>query len=106
MQKLYLIGNGFDLSHGLPSSFSPHFRDIANRNENNTHFWDLYQTQNSNIWSDFEILLAFPDFNELVQIFCGYIPDYLSDSESDRDAIILQSQISGQLHESLREFAI
>ncbi|SUN77174.1 Uncharacterised protein [Streptococcus macacae NCTC 11558] len=49
--------------------------------------------------------MAKPDFNSLVEIFDGYDPDYLSDRESDRDGIILQADMSGNLQESLDEFA-
>ena len=35
-----------------------------------------------NIWSDFENLLANPDFNSLGEIFTDYVPDYLSDRDS------------------------
>ncbi|MGT2906961.1 AbiH family protein [Streptococcus dentiloxodontae] len=103
--RLLLIGNGFDLAHGLPTRFDPDFKEIAERNEANPYFWDLYQSEDDDIWSDFENLLAKPDFNALSNIFDGYYPDYLSDRESDRDEIILQADMSGNLQESLNEFA-
>lgn len=103
--KLYIIGNGFDLAHDLPTRFDPNFKEIAEKNEVNPYFWDLYQSEKDDIWSDFENLLAKPDLNILGDIFDGYYPDYLSDRESDRDGIILQAVMSGNLQESLDEFA-
>ena len=95
--RLFIVGNGFDLAHKLPTSYPDHFKKIAESNESITNFWDIYQTEKPNIWSDFEYCLGRPDFNSLEQIFDGYAPDYLSDHESDRDAIITQVDISGNL---------
>lgn len=105
-QRLFIIGNGFDLAHGLPTKFNPDFKGIAETNEPESLFWDLYQTKEANIWSDFENLLANPDFNSLQEIFESYAPDYLSDHESDRNSINLQAEISGNLKKSLYEFTL
>ncbi|MBT2732209.1 AbiH family protein [Carnobacterium sp. ISL-102] len=104
-KRLFIIGNGFDLAHKLPTSFNPNFKEIAEKNEQFPYFWEIYQSQEIDIWSDFENLLAKPDFNELEQIFEGYKSDYLSDRESDRDAIITQVDLNGNLIPSLYEFA-
>lgn len=106
MTQLFIIGNGFDLKHDLPTSFDPDFKRIAEKREIISHFWDIYQIMEASIWSDFENLLGKPDFNSLEGIFEGYSPDYSSERESDRDAINVQAQFSGMLKESLREFAL
>ena len=64
--KLFIIGNGFDLEHNLPTSFENNFKSIAEKNEQITDFWDMYQSSNPNIGSDFENCLAHPNFNDLV----------------------------------------
>ncbi len=102
--RLFIIGNGFDIAHNLPTKFDPHFKTIANQYELYS-FWDIYQTQNENIWSDFENSLAHPNFNFLEEIFNGYEPDYYSNKESDRNAIITQVDLNGNLARSLYEFA-
>lgn len=102
--KLFIIGNGFDLAHGLPTRFDPDFKNIARKYEQD-NFWDLYQTRENEIWSDFEYLLGCPDFNTLEEIFNGYAPDYLSDRESDRAGIIYQVELNGKLQVALDEFA-
>ena len=105
MNRLYVIGNGFDLEHDLPTNFDPHFKAIAESIEQLDYFWDIYQSRQVDIWSDFENCLAHPDFNELEKIFDGYSPDYYSDRESDRDAIITQVDLNGNLYDALYEFA-
>lgn len=102
--KLFVIGNGFDLAHDLPSRFDPDFKNIARKYEQD-NFWDLYQSREDDIWSDFENLLGYPDFNTLEEIFYGYEPDYSSDRESDRDSIIYQVELNGNLQDALYEFA-
>lgn len=102
--KLFIIGNGFDLAHNLPTRFDPNFKNIARRYEQD-NFWDLYQSCEYDIWSNFENLLGCPDFNTLVEIFNGYTPDYYSDRESDRDGIIYQVDLNGNLQDALYEFA-
>lgn len=102
--KLFVIGNGFDLAHNLPTRFAPDFKDIAIKHEQD-NFWDLYQSCEDDIWSDFENLLGCPDFDSLEEIFYGYEPDYLSDRESDRDSIIYQVELNGKLQDALYEFA-
>lgn len=101
--KIYLIGNGFDLAHGLPTRFDPDFKNIAQKYEQDK-FWDLYQSREDDIWSDFENLLGCPNFNNLEEIFSAYGPDYLSDRESDRDSISYQVDLNGNLRDSLLEF--
>jgi hypothetical protein len=102
--KLFVIGNGFDLAHGLPTKFDPDFKNIARRYEQD-NFWNLYQSREDDIWSDFENLLGYPDFNAIEEIFYGYEPDYLSERERDRDAIIYQVELNGKLQDALYVFA-
>ena len=105
MNKLFIIGNGFDIDHKLPTAYNPHFKEIAERTEQTSYFWDIYQSREVDIWADFENCLAHPDFNSLEEIFDGYAPDYTSDRESDRDAIITQVDLNGKLFEALYIFA-
>lgn len=102
--KLFVIGNGFDLVHNIPTRFNPDFKRVAERFELE-HFWDLYQSKEDDIWADFENLLGSPDFNNLEVIFDGYAPNYASDREGDRDGIITQVDINGNLQMALYEFA-
>lgn len=105
MSRLFVIGNGFDLEHDLPTSYKWHFKNIAEDYEQINYFWDIYQSKELDIWSNFEHCLAKPDFNNLEEIFNGYAPDYASDHEHDRDAIIIQVDLNGLLQETLNAFA-
>ncbi len=105
MNKLFIIGNGFDIAHSLPTAYNPHFKEMAERIEQISYFWDIYQSRNVDIWADFENCLAHPDFNLLEDIFEGYAPDYSSDYERDRNAIITQVDLNGKLLETLYAFA-
>ena len=69
MKKIFIIGNGFDLAHNLPTKYNPDFKSIAEGIEQISYFWDIYQSQVAEIWSDFETCLAFTDFNNLEEIF-------------------------------------
>lgn len=103
--RLVIIGNGFDLAHGLPTSFDPDFKEIAEKHESYASFWDCYQSKETNIWSDFENLLAYPELESLEKCFEAFTPDYFSDHERDRNAINTQVDISGNLEEALFDFA-
>ena len=105
MRKLFIIGNGFDREHNLPTAYKPHFKEIAEKNEQISYFWDIYQSREVDIWADFENCLAHPDFNLLEGIFDGYAPDYFSDYERDRNAIITQVDLNGKLLDTLYVFA-
>lgn len=105
MKKLFIIGNGFDRAHNLPTAYNPHFKEFAEKIEQISYFWDIYQSREVDIWADFENCLSHPDFNLLEEIFEGYAPDYSSDYESDRDAIITQVDLNGMLLETLYAFA-
>ena len=105
MNITFFIGNGFDRAHRLPTAYNPHFKEIAERIEQMLYFWDIYQSREVDIWADFENCLAHPDFNSLEEIFDGYAPDYSSDYERDRNAIITQVDLNGKLLEALYVFA-
>lgn len=102
--RLIIIGNGFDLMHGLPTSFTENFRSIVQDFEQGSDFWDCYG-YGDDLWSSFEVALGNPDFNELFEILSSYYPDYLSDRESDRDGIITQVDLVGHLKDALNAFA-
>lgn len=104
MKKLFIVGNGFDREHNLPTAYNPNFKEIAEKIEQISYFWDIYQSREVDIWADFENCLAHPDFNLLQEVFDGYNPDYFSDYERDRNAIITQVDLNGRLLEALYLF--
>ncbi len=57
-KKLYIIGNGFDLSHGVKSSYYQ-FREFVKKRDKSLYFeMDTY-FECENFWGDFENNLAF-----------------------------------------------
>jgi len=85
--KLYIIGNGFDLHHGIKTNYV----DFRNYLEEN--FPDLFDSlesyynmdEDSLLWSEFENGLKEFDPTDLENNFGEYLPDYSSDGFRDRD---------------------
>lgn len=82
MGKLYIIGNGFDLHHRLPTSYSG-FSEYL-RQHNPTIFDVLssaisYPSSDDDIWSRFEENLSFIDLDYLEDLVSEYIPSPSSD---------------------------
>jgi hypothetical protein len=88
MKRFYIIGNGFDLHHGLKTSYY----DFAQYLEksNNELFTTLekyisYPTNQHSLWSDFETNLANLSIDEILDDNIIYLPDIMSDEFRDRD---------------------
>lgn len=70
-KQLYIIGNGFDLMHGIPSSYSDFGRFCKKNNKElfemmNREFPSL--SKDNNLWSNFESSLGEPDYSFLFQM--------------------------------------
>lgn len=81
-QRLYLIGNGFDLFHGLPTSY-PDFKDFVF-----DHAPHIYRAASRYLdakedWSDLEESLASFDTESVIQDFEHFAPSYGADDWSD-----------------------
>lgn len=104
MHTLYIIGNGFDLCHGLNTS-TVDFQDflekqtVYNEIANAT---EIFMSINVD-WSEYEESLGKMDLDELEVDRLGY-PNYLSDHESDRDGVIWDmEEFTGSLKSSVDE---
>lgn len=62
MATLYIIGNGFDLHHGLPTRYS-HFKDwLSKRDPDSVELIEsLYGNEDFPCWRDFEAVLGQPN---------------------------------------------
>ena len=86
-KKLYIIGNGFDLYHGLPTKYSDYAKWLSHSytevlEEINETFGDCKEEW----WSDFEQNLASVDTVTYAwEIAQMHKPDWASDSFRDRD---------------------
>ena len=88
MKKFYIIGNGFDLHHGLRTSYHD-FAEYLEKS-NNELFTTLekyisYPSNHNSLWSDFETNLANLDINEILSDNSIYLPNITSDEFRDRD---------------------
>lgn len=80
--KLYIIGNGFDIYHGINSRYS-NFKDYVEENYN-----DLYEMldeyfDTDSLWSDFEETLAYIDIDTIVDMAGNYLVSYGAEDWSD-----------------------
>lgn len=91
MVTLHVLGNGFDLHHGLPTKYIPDLKKIAIMAERFSGEWECY-SDTGDLWSDVEELLASPDTEMLLQHLEIYAPDLLSEREGDRDGIIHEAE--------------
>lgn len=101
MKKLFIIGNGFDLYHGLPTSVSD-FEKIIEKNDENEYYLNAVED-----WSEYEEALSYFDTENMAEMHVEF-PDYLSDYDRDRECVINQmeqkmDEMSDILIESLRE---
>lgn len=113
MKKLYIIGNGFDLYHGLPSSYYS-FRDYVKIHD--PELFDriemyLYPTSNSpeanlDLWKNFEESLGNLDDDKLRDFARNYLIEYGDDDWSEDYNFTYQrslSEITDSLNIQLRD---
>ena len=91
--KLYIIGNGFDLYHGIKSSFW-NFKDYVEENHS-----DLYEKieqflGGDDFWSDFESYLGDIDEEEIRDLAKTFLMDYGAEDWSDAGHDDYQYEIS------------
>ncbi|HHX1500068.1 bacteriophage abortive infection AbiH family protein [Pseudomonas nitroreducens] len=81
-QTLYIIGNGFDLHHGLPTQYK-HFKAFLNRVDRQVFNWvDTYVPADED-WSDLELALADMDTECVVSDLTGFLASYADENWSD-----------------------
>jgi hypothetical protein len=81
-RKLYIIGNGFDIHHGISSRYSD-FKDYVENNDQ-----ELFDTlekyfNTDELWSDFEETLAFIDTDTITDDASDFLVSYGADDWSD-----------------------
>lgn len=91
MSTLYVLGNGFDLSHGLPTRYDPDLKKLAIKVERFAGEWEGYSI-GADLWSAVEEQLAHPDVDLILDHLGSYAPDLSSDRESDRDGIVYEAE--------------
>ncbi len=101
--KLYIIGNGFDLHHGLRTSYFDFAKCLK---ENNRNLYDTlenyisYPSSDKDLWSRFEENLANLDADEILSEHTDTLPNYVSDDFRDRDRYVFPD-IMDEHHQKL-----
>ncbi len=79
---LYVIGNGFDLHHGIRSRYS-HFKDYLKVADKELHDALVQYFPNDDEWSDFEATLAYLDTDEMIDHASMFLMSYGAENWSD-----------------------
>ena len=122
--RLYVIGNGFDIHHGLNTCYTS-FGLYLKENYRSTYdllidyygFHDLDSTSTASmsdsLWSDFETSLSLLDTDNVLAANMDAMPNYASDSFRDRDRYTLQIQmeqilnlLTTDLYKAFKEFIL
>lgn len=77
MKRLYVIGNGFDLHHGIPSSYAQ-FGEFLEERDSNIHrsVVDYLHADSNDFWATFEQNLANLDKNQLLEDASQFLIGY------------------------------
>jgi len=79
--SLYIIGNGFDIMHGVSSDYY-NFRDFIGRNDILRHTMEAYIRQND-VWGDIEDSLAYLDRELMLETLDDWLADFGVPDEDD-----------------------
>ena len=77
--RLYVIGNGFDLAHGIPCRYQDFKRYCQEYNEEMYRHIDLFYTDTDKLWSDFEAEMPNIDENRLFSWATALNPEWNQD---------------------------
>lgn len=80
--KLYVIGNGFDLWHGIPSSYAAFKEYVRRRDRHLFDAVDSYLPADED-WSDLESALADVDVGSIIDDLGHFMPAYSAEDWSD-----------------------
>lgn len=81
--KLYVIGNGFDLYHGISSRYSDFGKFLKSKDRKTYDFVERYFDVDSDFWFEFEERLAYFDTDGLIDDAFMFLVGYGADDWSD-----------------------
>ena len=97
---LYIIGNGFDLHHNIPSSYND-FKEWLEDNDIDTLYKveNILETDEPKWWNEFETNLGKPFAVKLYAESVAFEnqPDYASDDYRDRDLYVAEYEVEREL---------
>lgn len=83
MKRLFIIGNGFDLHHGMKTSYWD-FRDYLMETEIEiVRTMEMFNMFEEDLWSDFEANLANIDVQQMFDYYSDSLVSYADDNWSD-----------------------
>ncbi|MFL9844054.1 bacteriophage abortive infection AbiH family protein [Flavobacterium rhizosphaerae] len=97
MKKLYIIGNGFDIHHGLKTSYYAFAEYLK---EKDRDLYDLLEKfislpeDEDDLWAKFEENLAYLDASEILSDNADYLPNISSEDFRDRDWHTFESVVT------------
>jgi Bacteriophage abortive infection AbiH len=83
MTTLYIIGNGFDIHHGIDSHYSAFGKFLFSKDHETYKFVKKYFAVDEDFWSDFETRLALFDAGSLIEDASDFLVSYGADNWSD-----------------------
>lgn len=104
LMKLYLIGNGFDLHHGLETSYYHYKKYLLSKSKSIVDEFESFEyfmnvSDKEQLWSNLEKSLTF-SYDELVSNLArDYYRDVMSDSDSRWHSMEIESMISTEFVE-------
>lgn len=105
MERLYVIGNGFDLHHGIPSSYFSFGRYVERLDKNCFNMVREYLAFDEDFWNFFEERLATFDEDQVIDHAEQFLVSYGAEDWSDayhHDYEYEIQQVVGSLSETLR----
>ena len=99
MKNLYLIGNGFDLHHGIPSSYRDYHDWLTTQSTDIPDKLDRIYGADNIWWSDFENNLGIPNIELYIDSIRDTYPKFMSDNYRDRDRYIMPDTATSELSE-------
>lgn len=122
--KLYIIGNGFDIYHGLNTRYSSfglylkkNYREVYDLLLEHYGFTDLDPKNSSSIsdplWSEFEANMAALNIESVLEVHSDLMPNIASDDFRDRDRYTFSTemekilnQLTTDLYQAFKEFIL
>ena len=122
--KLYVIGNGFDVHHGLDTRYTSFGLYLKN------NYWETYDlliehygfsdlnpdyptSMSDSLWSEFETSMSLLDKDSVLEANMDAMPNYASDDFRDRDRYTLQIEmerilglLTTELYKAFKEFIL
>lgn len=96
-KRLFIIGNGFDIYHGIKSRYADFRKYLESVDPDVCHKLKEYFDYD-NLWSDFELSLAAFEANRLVENAEDYLVSYGAEEWSDAYHHDYQNEISEVVH--------